>query len=224
MGVPGIPEGLPGVHAHDGSSLPFMVEELISQGATFLAVDATSPYFNVLDQVPEIFKQRIVKIDEDHKCTAQIKGVMAPILDETKVEFDSPYSARFNRDSSPGAEAAAMLCMEHLRPFLLGLEYELQVEVDLEAVRRRILILDQSLSSRDARAHLAMLKQIFGAYERREVNELTFAPATPSQRAEAFLHFVEDVTYQHLSKERRLFGFPALVGRAADKFDRLAQK
>jgi hypothetical protein len=67
-----------------------------------------------------------------------------------------------------------------------------------------------------------MLKLIFGAYEKREIKELSLIPASPTQRAYAFNAFVEEAVYKELSAERRLFGLPSLAKRAVLNFDRLA--
>jgi hypothetical protein len=224
MGISSELHGQHAWYAHDASSLPFMVEELISQGVTFLAIDAHSPYYGALDNVSDIFRKRLLKIDRDDKCSAQVQAIMGPMLDETGVKLDGPFGATMRGENQEVEDAVALLSITHLRPYLLALEYSLQVDVDFDAIRANLSVLNRHLSSRDARAHLAMLNLIFGAYEKRSVSELALEPASPPQRAEAFQHFVEDATYKELSKQRKLFGFPALLEGALLKFDRLTEK
>ena len=175
-----------------------------------------------LNQIPPILRNRVWKINGDN-TTLRLKAILSPILRETQVEFDGYSATSHKKGDTQAFDAVALLALIDLRPFILALENELQVDIDLAAIKERLAVLDAHLSSSEARAHLAMLKLIFGAYEKRQVNELELLPASPSQRVEAFLHFMEDATYNELSKERRLFGFPAQFAKAAIKFDRLTE-
>jgi hypothetical protein len=207
---------------YDGSSLPFMVEELISQGATFLAVDGSSPYFAAVDKLPEVFRRRVLKIDKDGKAITRMHAILSPILEELDVKFTPPTFLDGHGLTTLAGHAVSSLCTRDIRNFVLGIEYELQIDINLPRIRENLAILDRHVRSSEARAHLAMLKQIFGAYESREVRELgLLLPASPIQRLEAFLTFVEQAEYRQLSKERRLFGFPALLHKAIAKFDHL---
>lgn len=105
--------------------------------------------------------------------------------------------------------------------FFLGIEYELQIDINLAEAQQQLAILDRELRSADARAHLTMLRHIFGAYGQQQIRDFELVAATPKQRVEAFLTFVEQAEYKALSKERRLFGFPALLRKAQMKFDHL---
>jgi hypothetical protein len=223
MGAADDPNGQRAWYAHDASSLPFMVEELIGQGVTFLAIDANSPYFGAVKDVPDTYRRRLLRIDKDNKCSSQIQAVMGPIMDETGVELDGPFSVSLRGKNKEVEDAVALLLLRDLRPYLLALEHALQVDVDLDAIRANLSVLDRHLSSSDARAHLAMLNLIFGAYEKRPVSDFALAPASPAQRAEAFQHFVEDAECKELSRQRKLFGFPALLEGALLKFDRLME-
>ncbi len=208
------------VHHPDKSPFPFLIEELVSQGAIHLAIDANSPYFDLIVMVPEVLRARIWKIDKQDRCTDQIRGVMAPILRETGITLDGPLTTSGPVMSQCG-HAVSLLCIRDLRPFLLGLEYQLQIEIDLQGIRSRLAVLDGCLSSSESRAHLSMLRLIFGAYETRKVNELQLSPASPAQAVEAFERFVADSTYKELSTQSRLIGFPLLNDRAITQLDRL---
>jgi hypothetical protein len=224
MGVAGEPGGQPALY-RDASSLPFLAEELIGQGVTYLAIDKNSMYFRAVENVPDAYRHRLIKVDKDNKCSTQLHAVMAPILHETGVELEGVSGARMKNGSiNEVQQAAAVLSVQWLHPYLIALEYALQVDLNLDAIRTNLSVLDRHLSSRDARAHLAMLNLIFGTYEKRTVSEVALVPASTTQRAEAFQHFVEDATSKELSKERRLFGFPAFLQRALLKFDRLSEK
>ncbi len=207
---------------YDGSSLPFIVEELISQGAIHLALDSPSFYFRAADALTPSFKKRVWKIDEHDKCGDRIYAFMAPILKEAQLNYSGHHTWGSTMFSRLG-KAVAELCDEHLRPFLLGIEYQLQIDINLRRIRSRLKVLNQYLSSSDSRAHLAMLNMIFGAYQRHPVNELVLKPASAQQRAEAFQRFIEDATYRQLSTEARRFGFSRLVRRAIKEFERLSE-
>jgi hypothetical protein len=207
--------------SYDGSSLPFIVEELISRGAIHLALDSRSFYFRAADALAHPFKKRVWKIDEHDKCGERIHVIMAPILREAQLNYSGNYTWGSTMHSKFG-KAVVELCDEHLRPFLLGIEYQLQIDINLRRIRSRLRVLNQYLSSADSRAHLAMLNMVFGAYQRCSVNELVLKPASAQQRAEAFQRFIEDATYRQLSTESRSFGFSRLVRRAIKEFDRLS--
>ncbi len=208
-------------HSHDGSALPFMVEELVGQGAIHLAIDSDSAYFKMVDFLPEQFRKRIWKIDENHAVTRQLNAVLDPFFVDLGGEMTGPSGFSWRSNAPEEAILAISNFARDLRSLLLGLKYQLQVPIDLARASSRLSIFGSLATSANSRVHLAMLRQIFGAYEQREVRQFELRPASASQRAEVFQRFVEDAEYKHRSAQSRLFGFPALAGRALTKFDNL---
>jgi hypothetical protein len=197
------------------------VEELVGQGAIHLAIDANSAYYGMVDLLPDQFRNRIWKIDANDACTQQVSAVLKPFLADLGGEMSGPSSFSWRSRVPEEAILALSNFAQDLRDFLLGLRYQLQVDLNLARSMSRLSIFASFATSPDSRVHLAMLRQIFGAYDQREVRQFDLRPASPSQRAEAFQRFVDDVEYKHRSAQSRLFGFPAMAGRALTKFDSL---
>jgi hypothetical protein len=116
MGIAGDPDGQSALY-RDASSLPFILEELISQGVTFIAIDRNSPYFWAAKGVPDIYRHRLLKVDEDNKCTTQLHALMAPILQETGVELQGVSSAKIRGLNAEVERAVAQLALEWIHRY-----------------------------------------------------------------------------------------------------------
>ena len=211
-------------YAVDASGLPFFIEELIGQGATHLAVDKGSFYYDSVDALPEVFRKRIRKVDHNQRCLTQLIALMKPIFEEVGARVTATAIDLPNTLEDTVSLAIAELFLRHLRLFLLGIRYQLQIEASLKLMQTGIDLLVHELSSSQSRAHLSMIRHAIGSYEPREVDSLEVRPASPEERLALFREFVEDESYKELSAHSRLLGFPARTERTLILIRRLVER
>jgi hypothetical protein len=184
----------------DGSCLTFMVEELISQGATFLAVHSTSIYSGQVEKLPKQYRRRIKVVDKSNDARLYADAILAPIRQEVGY---SETENIFDHDEWDFITLNLITGID-LRTFVTGIICGVQIDIDVTFLRICVSTLRGRLTSPDAKAHLAMLSNILSVYKRHEVREMDLVPASPLQRAEAFFRFMEDARYKQLSKQRHV--------------------
>src|SRR6266545_6451738 len=74
-------------YVYDRSSLPYLIEEFVAVSAVDIAVTATSPVVQHLDELHPILRQRVVVVDSDGRVAEQVAAILEPVGNELLFEF-----------------------------------------------------------------------------------------------------------------------------------------
>jgi len=210
----------------DLSSIQFLIEELVSSAVIDIGIPPSTLAFESTARLPAVLKERVILIDKNFRSIAKLQAIFAPIAEEFGVEFKQRsliLRQSGNKVSDPLLHAIAELYYT-LYKFLLGLEYELQIDIDLQSIKKAITILRQFSRSPNSRANLAILSGIFETYKPQTLTSLEFHSVAPDRLISLFQEFVQDETYRQMSVQAHSLGFPARVQRSLTIIGRLAKK
>jgi hypothetical protein len=210
--------------ASDASALQFFVEEMVRRGAVQIAVDGYSSFFGAVNRFPDAFQQRIKKVDRKQRSVQKALAIMDPVLKEFSIECRKLSHMVLPPSTQPEIGVAAIRVTNTLQRFLLGLEYQLQVEIDLQATRESLDLLLNHTSTPQSRSHLATLQGILSHYEPTAITTVEVKGTPPGELLQHFARFVEDEHYRNFSGGSRLFGFPTRLERALVLVRRFAEK
>lgn len=209
----------------DSSSLPYLVEEFVASAAVDIAITATSPAVQHLNDLPAPLRSRILVVDEDGSARKQVAAILEPVGAEFHFAFsDSNGAVSASLRTPPAVLTSLGVLLPALYDFILGARYRLQVDVDLTLVREALGIFRSHARSPDARAHLAMLEGVFGSYKPVKLPSLALQSAASDEQIERFKWFVEDVTYLRASRDAGLLGVPEDGDRALQHLERGLKK
>lgn len=213
-------------YIRSGSSLSFLVEEFVSLAVAEIAVPEGSRASEFIYLLPDSLKRRVVVVD-NLKAYTKLQAIFAPIAEEFDIEF-SPDKFIFKeglpKELSIKLPKAIMKLYLNIYRFLLGLENQLQIDIDLESSKRAIATLLRSSRNPDSRANLATFSGIFETYAPQTVDSLVLRSGAPEQLISIFQEFLEDETYKHMSVQAHYLGFPAHLRRSVVILGRLAKK
>ena len=209
----------------DGSALPYQVEELITLGAIEVAVDASDMMAgDFIKSLPTSLKKRVVQVDKRGICRQRVDSLFAPIAEELGIEVNYRGLSYHKHKLDESLPDAVIKVYSDLYQFLVGMEHELQIDIDLWGVIQSLETLREHLRSRDARAVAAILLGVFQTYRTVSIPALIFESAAPEQLLKLFEDFVRDETYRHLSMEAHKLGLPTKAKRAINLMGRYVQK
>lgn len=206
------------VYASDGSILQFMVEELIRLGVIDIAISGRSQLSRVVQSLPDTFRRRIVLVDAENACTAKTRVLMLPVFEEFGVEADNDLSGyRYRSSLSHQLSLSIISLTENIRTFLVGLEYQLQVDVNLDRIKEDIRTV--LAVSRDplSRANLTTLEGILRTYEPRTIDGIVLKSMAPDRLIAIFDEFVHDESYRDFSSNTKSLGHPQQLARYIHK-------
>lgn len=214
------------IYAADGSSLQFLVEELVSFAASDIAVVAYHHATEYISRLPECLRNRILIIDKNGRTLKQRYSLLAPLAEEFDFEMDLKHGAiAFNKSKlSEELKKDLSHIYFNLHPFLLGLEYELQIDIDIGVLNLAIDRVRKFSRNQDSRAILSILAGILTTYEAEEATAVGIQPNVSERFMKLFDEFVQDETYRRMSQQAHLFGFPDRVQRALELFGRLSRR
>jgi hypothetical protein len=209
----------------DYSIIPFMIEELVSFGASEFALDLPQEDFEYLTQQFSVaFRKRLFAAPKE-KVIGQLNAIMGPVFEEYDIKPFAGVGLGFCSGQMNDLSHAAVSSLYFgLCDFLLGLEHELHVDVDVESLR--LVSNTVRIRSRNprTRAHMAILEGILSSYQPTKLEAVELRSCASDQVVSLFSQFVEDETYQLLSKEAHAFGIPARLKRARGAFTRLSRQ
>jgi hypothetical protein len=197
------------LHMSDGSILQFMVEELIRLGVIDIAINWRSQLSRVVDSLPDTFRRRIVLVDVEDACTAKSRALMLPIFEEFGVEADNDLIRYSHSPSLSDRLALSIINLtEGLRTFLVGLDYQLQVDVQVghmqEDIRKILTVSRDPLS----RASLTTLEGILNTYEPQTIDGIALKSTAPNRLIAVFDDLVHDGSYRQFSSNTKALGRP----------------
>jgi hypothetical protein len=216
------PDGRKGA-AVDGSSLLFVVEELVSLAVTDIALIEAYPAADFVDTLPESLKRRIVIIDKRRKCRSRADAILAPMVEEFQVELDGP-ALLFRGNLSREVQGSIAVIYFYLYTYLLGLENELQIDINLARFKQSISVLRKASRSPEFRATLAILAGILETYSKRSLTTFELRSTAPDRLVTLFQEFIADETYREMSTHAHFLGFPIHLQRSMTLLGRLAKR
>jgi hypothetical protein len=216
----------------DYSVYPFVIEELISLGVARVAVVRGTDAENVLGALSKFMSSRITVINPS-KQAEKIDALFRPLAAEFGVEFSWPGSPIFSlavssdrpiNDTLHRAIDACMFLYAGIFNIVLGMEYELQIEVNLENAKKQIAVLLEGTKSREARDVLAILKGVLNCYHNASLSTIRPRVADVSQGQLLLRDLLSDSGFQKMEAAAHDFGVPEWVERAKLSFTQSAMR
>lgn len=210
----------------DASSLPFILEEVVSYGAVDIAIPARSLSSLALDSVSDVLKRRVRVIDEDFKIWEMDRTVREPIRADFGLRYFPEGGEAMTFDEKlPSQVERAVLRLEHdWYDFLLGLTFKLQIDVGITELRRSIEILRENAKTPETRAILATFAGVLSTYRTHEVGVIEMVPRASERLVEVFQAFLEDSTYLSMSRNFHELGFPQRLKAGLSRVGTLAKR
>ncbi|MGB7061041.1 MAG: hypothetical protein WBF13_01650 [Candidatus Zixiibacteriota bacterium] len=208
----------------DFSSFRFIVEELVAHSATEIAI---IPLFHdqLLPCLPTELRKRVAIVDHRFEQLRATHSLLTPVYEEFGIR---PRGGAFkirrvsNCPEDLNTERIPLLAML-LYDFMLGLKHGLHVDIDLKFVQGVLEELAGIARSPEGRARVSILQGIFNCYRPRRTTSLTIPKVADRKLLRMFDDLVEDVTFQELSRERYLLGFPTRLKRSLTNIKRCAR-
>jgi hypothetical protein len=199
----------------DVSILFYLIEEFVRFGAMDVAVDAYR-YANALPALPKAFRSRIIEVDHAASTAAMLE-IIRPMALEHDVEITV---SAYGLESFGGSPAIPDEVSSSLFPlaldldvFIRGMRHGLLVALDLKRIREAIKTLLEISTSRESRANLVTLEQLFSFYRPHRIGAATMTSAAPARMIELFEDLVSNPLYQELSQQVPSMG---LIGQGSE--------
>jgi hypothetical protein len=209
----------------DASSWPFIVEELIAFGATDIAIPQISLALYAMDVLPDSLRKRIRVIDKKRATLESSNLFFSPIAEDYgfKVGAWSLFSPL--RGEIPDIlELAVVDLYFNMYAFFLGLEYQLEIDINIKSMKQNTKVLRAKARDPESRKRLAVLTGILNCYSSKSVDSIVLKPDTNVRLVELFSEFVQDETYRQISRSFHELGYPARLKRSLTIIKRLARK
>jgi hypothetical protein len=209
----------------DSSSYPFMIEEIISYGAISIGVPSRGLSIYALDSLPPILKRRIKIIDKDLRIFRMDRALREPICREFGLmRIHDGFGLKFDLPLPPPVEEAILWLEADWYKFMLGLEYNLQIDVDVTRMREAAILLRRHAKDRATRAVLATIAGILAPYVPMDTGVIETIPMESDELIQTFRALVEDETYRAISKEFHGIGFPVRLRQGLSRISTLAKR
>ncbi len=161
----------------DASSFPFIVEELTSSGAVGISIPHTSLSVLALDSLPMPLKRRVKIVDKDGRILTTDRTIREPIMRDLGVKRTSDGFGLEFRQEAPEKITRAVCCLDwDWYRFLLGLEYGLQIDVDILKMRRAIELLRRHAHDPEVRGILATFAGVLSTYRPQGIEVIEVLP------------------------------------------------
>lgn len=207
----------------DGSALTYQIEELIALGAMEIALETTPMHKAFRDSLSPGIRKRVCLIDPEGIVFQRVLAMMAPIAEEFDLKLDRGAIGYYKSLKKPVSNASKVLYFS-LYAFLLGIENQLQIDIDLPAFQFSVHLLRQELRNPKGRGLVSMLEGLLATYEPVSITTTTIRSTAAEQLIKLFEEFVQDETYCYLSEQSNKLGFPQRAKRAITLVGRYAKK
>jgi hypothetical protein len=207
----------------DGSFLPFLIEELVALGVIDIAIPMTSADSLFIHLLPASLRRRVVLVDKGLRSVKDLQAIFTPIAEEFQIE-PKGLALTLQAKLSEDLQRAIGTLYLSLYDFLVGLENELQIDIDLPSTRASIATVRRSSRNPNSRANLAILSGILESYQLRTPDSLVLRSSAPDRLVSVFQEFIQDETYRLLSTQTHSLGFPAHLQRSLIILGRLAKQ
>ncbi len=198
-------------HCVDGSSLPFIIEEMVAHCAVEIVISSLSPASLFTDTLDSLLSRR-VKVVPFKPVLEKQQALLEPLIEEFHVKFDGPSFSSACEDEE--ASHALSTIFFELFVYLTGLEYRAEVDVNIQELVNSIRLLRAYSRNPKSRAVLATLEGLFSVYEPFEFGGLIASSAGSRDIARLFNYLVEDSLYLKGSEAAHGLGISKKVIRS----------
>lgn len=210
----------------DVTSFEFIVEALIAQSASQIALLSWGKEVDrsLLENVPPTLRKRIIFIDRDRSALNLAISVLSPAFTEFSIEADK-YALTFKK-SPPDRVLGEAIAETYfsLHDFLLGLKNKLQVDINIEDLKKSVSLIRCRSENPESRANMAILEGIFNSYKQDTVGAIQIVPHGGKKQTELFINFLEDTSFEELSRATHGLGFPLLFRKSAVQIKQTLRK
>jgi hypothetical protein len=147
----------------DGSGLSYIVDELIGLSAVQVVIPDGGYVASFVDRLAVPLKNR-VKVVSERRARDATEGVCGRIAEEFGFKIESQGRAVRGQNIDSEAGAAFSTLYFSLPKFRLGMEYQLQVDIPLDALLQATQVIRNSSKSEHTRAVMAAFQGVFAAY------------------------------------------------------------
>jgi hypothetical protein len=207
----------------DASSWPFIVEELIAFGATDIAIPKISLALYAMDVLPDSLRKRIQVIDKKRAILQSSNLFFSPIAENFGLKVGA-WSLSRTREIPEVLELAVVDLYFNMYTFFLGLEYQLEIDLNIQSMKQSTEVLRAEARDPESRARLAVLAGVLNCYGPSSVDSVVLKPSSAPRLIELFTEFVQDETYRQMSRSFHDLGYPARLKRSLTVIGRLAKK
>lgn len=213
----------------DLSSLQFLIEEFMVLCATKIAIPEDSEIVSSIKYLDPVFRNRVVLIDKKRQSYRKLGAILAPIQEEfqvrlTKLDYPGAFSLSVEKEVPEKLHKAIPILFFNLRTFLLGIEYELQIELDLNSIKEATDTIRQNSKNPETRITLASLQGLFETYEQQKITSLGILPTAYEENLSLFQELIEEQIYKIMSNQSHSIGFPSLLHRSVTNIKRLTKQ
>jgi hypothetical protein len=206
-------EGGVEIHTVDGSSLSFIVEELVARCAVSVVIPDSvgSGFVGSLDPL----LARRVETVSSLPVLRKVHALLEPVAEELPVRFLGTaveFGAALNDKQLRGALSSLYF---RLTDYLLAQHYRTQVDINLDALRNAVGTVRSYSRSPRSRAVMAALAGLLNAYTPMESGALVTTTAASGDMVRLFNELVEDAGYLQASETAHWLGLPTKAARAA---------
>jgi hypothetical protein len=213
LGWAPLPGGLEG-RCIDGSSLSFIVEELIARCAVRIVIPDSTVAHHFTDTLDPLLARRVETVPSE-PVLRKVHALLAPITEEFPVRFTGASVDLAPEIKDKQLRDALPTLFFLLTEYLLAQHYRTQVDVSLDTLRGAVSTVRAYSRSPGSRAVLAALAGVLSVYTELESGALIAAPAASLDMVRLFSELVEDAGYLQASETAHWLGLPAKATRAA---------
>ncbi|MCK4858738.1 MAG: hypothetical protein KAT58_12260, partial [candidate division Zixibacteria bacterium] len=206
----------------DGSCVPFLIEEFVSLAATEIVIPSSAFEAAFVGRLPEKLQRRVKVVDVTDTEKQRI-AIAQPLAEEFGVEIVPMglYYAKHVPEDIAAALGGLYFALDH---FLIGLRYQVQIDINLQHLRESVNKLLGVSRNPQARANLAILAGILRTYNSLPFDSFELRAQPADRLLGLFEEFLADETYRHISNNCYMLGFPERFQRARDMLSRLTRQ
>src|SRR5262249_26840894 len=139
-----------------------LVEEMLAHSAIQVGIPATSVLGQAISTLPPTLRKRVRVLDEDRQVRMKCDAVFRGMADELNLSLGG-HGVGFGQNPTQIQSDAAALYLEFY-PYLLALEYEMEVAIDVPSWADRADEIRSQLRNPEARAILSVISGIARTY------------------------------------------------------------
>jgi hypothetical protein len=156
-------------------------------------------------------QNRIKVVDTNGRVGEQARAILAPVVHGLggqliPTEPGTPGALSIPLTVEPEHSQAVGWLFPRLYDFLLGLRYGLHVDIDLEGFKGRLHLLRSVVTDSSASMTLATLHGLLSTYRAVELPGIALTSHATSEQIAFYKAFIEDSSYQELSKSAGAIG------------------
>ncbi len=208
------------------SNLAAQLEYLISVGVIEIVMPHSIVLPKYLDNVDILLRNRVVVVDQRYDVLRKAKAVLSPICEEFKLKFVFPEVFSYSMDQEYPQELVSAInhLIGFLYPFMLGIEYNLQIVGDVVELKKDVSIIRRFSKNSNVKAILSILQGFLSSYEVQSIETFEIRSNAPTRSIEFFDELVRDTTYRSISSEFHSIGYPSRYVESITRIRKLCTK